>query len=156
VREYIMGARSATSIQSGFLPALQQYLRNFSELYLLRTELIVPQDRIDNIFEPTVEAQLLRIIQEALTNTRKHAQAQCVEVHIQCDSHRAQVIVKDDGLGFDPALLANGERQKYGLGFMRERAEGVNGSVEIHSAPGKGTRVVVDIPLRGSYAGTSG
>ena len=72
VREYILGARSATSIQSGFLPALQQYLQDFSELYSLRTELIVPQDRIDNIFEPTVEVQLLRIIQEG---ANQHAQA---------------------------------------------------------------------------------
>ena len=148
VREYILGAKSAISAQPGFLPALQRYLQDFSRYYSLRTELIVPPDWNDDILEPTAEAQLLRIIQEALTNARKHAQARCVEVVIQCDTDRAQVIVQDDGVGFDPALLAGEERQKYGLGFMRERAEGVNGSLEIHSALGQGARVVVDVPLK--------
>jgi signal transduction histidine kinase len=148
VREYILGARSAITAQTGFLPALQCYLQDFSRLYSLRTELVAPADWADDLLDPTAEAQLLRIIQEALTNARKHARAECVEVVLQYDTDYARVVVQDDGVGFDPALLGNEERQKYGLGFMRERAAGVNGSVDIQSAPGQGTRVIVGVPLK--------
>ncbi|MBM4465798.1 MAG: PAS domain S-box protein [Chloroflexi bacterium] len=148
VREYILGAKSATSTQPGFLPALRQYLQRFAETYSLRTELMVPPGLHDGSLEPTVEAQLLRIIQEALTNTRKHAHARGVQVSVQLHTDYAQVIVQDDGVGFDPALLAKAEGQKYGLGFMRERAEEVGGSVEIRSVPGAGTQVVICVPRR--------
>ena len=149
VREYILGARSAVAGQPGFLPALREYMKRFSENYDLRAELIEPPNWSDDILEATVAAQLLRVIQEALTNARKHARAHCVQVTIHFDGQRAQGFVQDDGVGFDPSLLATTEGQKYGLGFMRERAEEVGGSVVIHSAPGRGTRVVVEVPVRG-------
>jgi signal transduction histidine kinase len=148
VREYILGAKSAAPTQPGFLPVLRQYLHRFSEHYALRTELIAPPDWMDDVLEPTVEAQLLRIIQEALTNARKHAHALCVQISIVLEESQAQIIVQDDGVGFDPRLLATAEGLKYGLGFMRERAEEVGGSVEIHSAPGAGTRVIICVPRR--------
>lgn len=147
VREYILSARSGTS-EPGLLPALRQYLQRFGETYKIRTALILPPELTDGAFEATVEAQLLRIIQEALTNARKHERAQCVQVSICLEDSRAQIIVQDDGAGFDPTLLATAEGQKYGLGFMRERAEEVGGSVEIHSAPGAGTRVIIYVPRR--------
>lgn len=148
VREYILGARSGTSAEPGLLPALRQYLQRFGETYQIRTELITPPELSDGAFEPTLEAQLLRIIQEALTNARKHARAQSVQVRFYLEEGRAQIIVQDDGAGFDPALLAATEGQKYGLGFMRERAEEVGARVEIQSAPGAGTRVIIDAPRR--------
>lgn len=148
MREYILGAKTTAAGQPGFLPMLQQYLQRFSQQYALRTELIAPPKGIDEFLEPTVEAQLLRIIQEALTNTRKHACARCAQVLIHFEDSRAQVTIQDDGVGFDPARLANEEGQKYGLGFMRERAEEVGGSVAIYSTQGEGTRVVVNVPLK--------
>jgi len=148
VREYMLGARSATSAQPGFSGALRQYLRRFSEQYGLRTDLAAPPDWSDEVLEPTVQAQLLRIIQEALANARKHARAQAVQVSVQLPPDHAQVTVLDDGVGFDPALLTGAEGQKYGLGFMRERAQEVGGSVEIYSAPGAGTQVLICVPRR--------
>jgi PAS domain S-box-containing protein len=155
VREYILGAKATSSGQPGFLAALRQYLQRFSELYGLRAGLIEPPAWNDALLEPTVAAQLLRIIQEALTNVRKHAQATCVQVILQFDGTCAQVIVQDDGIGFDPALLPNEMGQKYGLGFLCERAAEVGGSIAIHSAPGQGTRVVVDVPRR-DHASSAG
>jgi len=148
VREYILGARSAASAQPGFLPTLQQYLQRFSQQYGLRAELIAPPDWGDDLMEPTAEAQVLRITQEALTNARKHANADCVQVSMLMATNHVQVTVQDDGAGFDPALLATVEGQKYGLGFMRERAEEVGGSVEIRSTPGAGTQVLISVPRR--------
>ncbi len=148
VREYILGAKTTASGQPGFLAALRQYLQRFSEVYGMRAGLVELPGWDDNWLEPTVAAQLLRIIQEALTNVRKHARATRVQVVIQIDAACVQVTVQDDGVGFDPALVPNGMGQKYGLGFSRERAAEVGGSVAIHSAPGQGTRVVVDVPRR--------
>jgi len=148
VREYLLGAKIATSWQPGFLAGLRQYLNRFSEVYELCTELVEPPGWRDGLLEPTVETQLLRIIQEALTNVRKHARATCVQVIIEPDGPRAKVTIQDNGIGFDPVLLPDGMGQKYGLFFLCERAAEVGGSVAIHSAPGQGTRVVVDVPRR--------
>ncbi len=148
VREYILGAQGEKAGEASFLSALAQYLRRFGNHYDIVTELRVPLELSDGVFEPMVEAQLLRIIQEALTNVRKHARTRRVQVNLSvCDS-RAEVIVQDDGAGFDPVLLQTVEGQKFGLRFMRERAAEVGGSVQVHSAPGEGTRVVICVPLR--------
>jgi PAS domain S-box-containing protein len=137
VREYLLGAKTPPPELPGFLPMLQEYLQRYSKQYGLRTEVIVPPEGIDGIFEPTVKAQLLRIIQEALTNARKHAQAQCVQVLIQLDDGRAQVIVQDDGVGFDPKRVVSGDGQRKEVGFCVSEPKG-NGSVEILSSPGRG------------------
>jgi signal transduction histidine kinase len=149
VREYIMGAKLTASDQPGFLPALRLYLQRFSQEYELRTELLEPPGWSDDFLEATVEAQLLRVIQEALTNARKHAQARCVQVRLEVEDSRARVIIQDDGVGFDPALITTATSQKYGLGFMHERAAEVGGCVAILSTPGQGTQVVVEVPVRG-------
>ena len=134
--------------EAGFLPALAQYLRRFGENYGIATELSAPPELSDGAFEPMVAAQLLRIIQEALTNVRKHTRARCVHVSLRCSDGRAEAIVQDDGAGFDPEVLETAEGQKFGLRFMRERAAEVGGSVEVRSAPGEGTQVIICVPLR--------
>jgi two-component system, NarL family, sensor histidine kinase DegS len=59
-----------------------------------------------------------------------------------------QVIIQDDGVGFNPELLVSGKGQKYGLGFMRQRAEEAGGSVQIQSEPGQEVHVVVEVPVK--------
>jgi signal transduction histidine kinase len=148
VCEYILGARAGMSTSSGFFPALEDYLQRLRENYGLATKLNVSPELADGAFPPMVEAQLLRIIQEALTNVRKHARATGVDIRISVRDGLAAAIVQDDGAGFDPALLETASGQKFGLRFMRERAEEVGGTVQVHSAPGAGTRVVISVPLR--------
>jgi len=147
VREYILGARSGTGAEAALVPVLRRYLAQFGEAYKIQAELIVSPEWTGSVLEPTVRAQVLRIVQEALTNARKHAHAQSVQVTLGLEEGLARIVVHDDGVGFDPALLATAH-DKYGLRFMRERAEEVGGRVEIHSAPGQGTRVVVQVPVR--------
>ncbi len=148
VREYILGAQGERAGEAGFLSALAQYLQRFGNHYGVATELSVSPELSDGAFEPMVEAQLLRIIQEALTNVRKHARARSVRISLSVYDSCAEAIVQDDGAGLDPALLDTTEGQKFGLRFMRERAEEVGGSVRIHSAPGEGTQVIIGVPLR--------
>ncbi len=147
VREYILGARSGTGAEAGLVPALRRYLAQFGEAYKIQAELIVSPEWTGSVLEPTVRAQVLRIVQEALTNARKHARARCVQVSLGLEEGLARIVVHDDGVGFDPTLLATADGLKYGLRFMRDRAQEVGGSVEIDSAPGQGTRVVVQVPV---------
>jgi signal transduction histidine kinase len=148
VREYILGARTGVPGEVPFVPALRDCLRQFGENHGIATELNVSPELADGVFEPMAVAQLRRIIQEALTNVRKHARARRVDVRIAVAGGRAETTVQDDGAGFDPALVQPADGRRFGLEVMRERAEEVGGSVQIHSAPGRGTRVAITMPLR--------
>jgi PAS domain S-box-containing protein len=86
--------------------------------------------------------ELLRVLQEALTNTRRHSGARNVEVRLGTEGGEILAEVSDDGRGFDMASVRTG----VGLSAMRERIEGVGGTLAIHGRPGEGTRVVVSIP----------
>ena len=148
VREYILGMKTSVSPEWGFFPALEQYLQRFSQNYGIQIALSLPDDRAECPFMPAVEVQLLRIIQEALTNVRKHAGARSVQVLFTFSADQAQVLIEDDGCGFDPARLTTSDGQHFGARIMRERAEEVGGTLEVRSAPGQGTKVIVQIPLR--------
>lgn len=101
----------------------------------------------EGTFERLVAVQLLPIVQEALTNVWKHAQASHVRIAIACEDDRVSVSVRDDGQGFDPLAHADGRGEHVGLWVMRERAQDVGGSVRLRSAPGCGTDVVAWVPI---------
>jgi PAS domain S-box-containing protein len=152
VREYIASAKGATSSRSGFFTTLAHYLQRFSQNYKIHTELTVSEDLAEDALEPAVEVQLVRIIQEALVNVRKHAGASSVRVSLAVEGGQPagqvmQVMVQDDGRGFEPARPSAGGAQSFGLSIMRERAEGIGSRLEIRSAPGQGTSVIVWVPL---------
>ncbi len=103
---------------------------------------------IPDHLEPHLTNQLAKIIQEALANIRKHAQAEHVHVSLtgQDFPHRLKLLIEDDGRGFDAsAPLLQG--QHYGMNTMRERCALVGGTLEVTSEPGKGTQIVVEVPL---------
>ena len=105
----------------------------------------MPPELKDGCFEPAAAVQLLRIIQEALSNVRKHSHAAHVRVSLAARDGAAEVTIADDGRGFTPGPSgSNG----FGLRFMAERAAQVGGTCRVSSASGQGTRVVVWIPLR--------
>jgi signal transduction histidine kinase len=91
-----------------------------------------------------IETELFRIAQEAVTNAIRHAAAGEIGIILQRRDARLQLIVEDDGRGFDPAAAERGER--LGLAVMRERVENLGGTLLIESAPGRGTTVVVEVP----------
>jgi two-component system sensor histidine kinase UhpB len=90
---------------------------------------------------PAVEISLFRIAQEALANAAKHAHAKRVEVTLTNTSERVTLTIADDGTGFDAARLGVAS---WGITIMRERAEAARAALCIESAPGRGTRVVVE------------
>jgi signal transduction histidine kinase len=92
-----------------------------------------------------LDVELLRVLQEALVNARRHSAARRVEVILSTEQRRLRAEVADDGRGFDPASVQGG----LGVSGMRERASALGGRLEIESAPGKGTSVKVEAPLSG-------
>ena len=148
VRDYLLGLDTHPPAETAFFSALRDYLRRFGEAYLIETDLRVSPEMTGCALGPIAQVQLLRIIQEALTNTRKHAAARRVCVSASAANGRARIVIQDDGHGFDAAQAAQGPGQHYGLGFMRERAAEVGGSVEIDSAPSQGTRVTIEVPRK--------
>jgi two-component system sensor histidine kinase DegS len=90
---------------------------------------------------------VLRVLQEALQNVRKHAGARHVWMATRLEDARWILEVRDDGRGFDPDTVTAPGRRTFGLQFMRERAELVRGTFEIRSRPASGTVVVLDIPV---------
>ena len=91
---------------------------------------------------------VLRVLQEAIQNVRKHADARHVVLATRRDGARWILEVRDDGRGFDPDAPADRGRRTFGLQFMRERAELVRATFQIRSQPANGTVVVLDVPVR--------
>jgi two-component system nitrate/nitrite sensor histidine kinase NarX len=111
----------------------------------IQVELILADGQPATALAPTVEVQLLRIIQEALTNIRKHARAQHVRVSLQSGPASVEVTIEDDGVGFEPDVPA-GDGRTFGLRIMRERGKEIGGVLEVSSAPGRGTYIRVQAP----------
>jgi signal transduction histidine kinase/ligand-binding sensor domain-containing protein len=96
---------------------------------------------------PTIERDLLRIFQEALTNSVKHAHASTVYVELKFSPHTIALTVRDDGRGFDPDSLSPAGSGHYGLIGMRERAERIGGHLTLNTRPGEGTELLVEVPI---------
>jgi signal transduction histidine kinase len=131
----------------GLPSAVEWYLRGFGARHEISAELL--HDRMDERFTPDVEASVYRIVQEALTNVAKHARATTCRVYLQRLPHTILITVEDNGAGFDAAASgAQAPRAGIGLVGIRERAAQLRGTVRLESAPGKGTRLTVELPAR--------
>jgi signal transduction histidine kinase len=103
---------------------------------------------------PQQEVTLLRALQEGLSNVFKHADAGEVIVTLSYMADQVALDIQDDGDGFDvQALDTAGEAGGYGLQVMRQRAEQVGGKVYIESNPGKGTTLVIQLPIDDAEGG---
>ena len=146
VREYLLGVKSHFSAEEGLLTALRQYLVQYHQDYGINVELVVPPELEKKRIDSTFAAQLQPIIQEALTNVRKHSGARSAQIIFSFSNGEIQVIIQDDGRGFDSEKIA--ATQGFGLRSMRGRAEMVGGRLEVNSTPGKGTQVIIRAPLQ--------
>jgi signal transduction histidine kinase len=99
-----------------------------------------------------VLAEITRICGEALINVARHARATAVDAVITFGEQQFRLLIRDDGVGIESSILAHGGKQDhFGLIGMRERAEGIGGTLSIDSRPGKGTDVVLTLPARRAY-----
>ncbi len=146
VRQAIFGLRTIVSRTLGLIPTLTEYLHEFSEQSEIPVELQMAQESAPRV-SPAVEIQLIRIIQEALANVRKHAEAKRAWVRFEVEAGQVKVTIEDDGRGFDPEQVRDHKGLRFGIQTMRERVEGVGGTLEINTGPGKGTRVIARLPV---------
>jgi signal transduction histidine kinase len=145
-RELILGLNSKSGPDRELVPALDDYIRRFSQLSGITTTF--EPDGIEGArLAPLTEVQLIRVVQEALSNVRKHAQAGHAQVRFERADEFARVTVEDDGQGFDLAQVARGQWPRFGMQSMRERVESVGGTMSVRSVQGQGTKVTVQIPI---------
>ncbi len=126
---------------------LTEYVINFERYSDIPTEVI--NESIDRIQVPDgSDLQLLRIVQEALANVRKHAGATRATVMLQVNQQKTLIVtIRDNGVGFDPAENLSDRKPHFGLETMSERASAIGASFEIISEKGQGTKVIVRLPL---------
>lgn len=135
--------------QGQFLPMLQEFLDDYRVHSGLAVGLTI-DDRASLRFSPEASVQLVRIVQEALTNVRKHARASQACITAEPDGDWTRISVQDDGEGFDPAQAVTPGSRQFGLSIMRGRAESVGATLEIDARPGHGSRVTVRAPVVGA------
>lgn len=150
VRESITGLR-LTLPEHGLFPTLEDYLAQYEKNYGIETKLIKPEGSEVAGLDPQVETQLLSILQEALSNVRKHASARHVEVKFAIVPGWVNVTLSDDGTGFDPNAHPEAPGEHFGLRVMHERAEEIGGVLSVNSVPGQGTQVKVRVPIKEKY-----
>ena len=144
VRESIVGLRTLPEEGRTLREALLEFVERWKE-----QSGVVAAVNIDSSMKlrAAVELQLIRIVQESLTNVRKHAKASRVWIDIKRDGETLRACVKDDGLGFLRTDPKRGEFPRFGLTTMHERAESIGGALLIDSTPGQGTTVNFEMPL---------
>jgi two-component system sensor histidine kinase UhpB len=131
----------------GLVPAVRSLVDEFADRTAVKVSLVF--ERLPEKLHVDVELNLYRILQEALGNIERHARAGEVAVRLSKEGAILRACIGDNGRGFDPQRpRADGERLGMGLVDMRERAEFVGGRCAVTSAPGNGTEIVIEIPLR--------
>ena len=138
VRSFIATLRPP-SVEVGLKQAITAAAAEFTAKHAIAVEVSVPG--IDARVPAEAKAPILRVVQEALQNVRKHAAASTVRISLE-DDH---LVIVDNGRGFDVMRLASATRN-FGLQFMRERAELMGSSLQIESRQGEGTRILLRIP----------
>jgi signal transduction histidine kinase len=142
IRRLVHDLRPVALDELGLVPALRQHLARCEQEHGLVVDLMAEAG--ERLPAP-VETALFRIVQEAVNNVLRHAQAQHVAVTLVRQADHVELRIADDGQGFDLQLPRSGRH--VGLWSMRERVEQLGGQFEVRSAPGQGTAVTARVPL---------
>ena len=146
VRNVAASLRPA-ALDMGIQPALEWLVDEFRRHAGIGATLLVVEENI--VLDDDSQTAIFRIVQESLTNVARHAAATDVTVTLDSSDAYCRVTVQDDGVGFDPGQVG---KSSLGLVGMRERVLMVGGAIDIDSAPGRGTTVVVRVPLGATSA----
>lgn len=150
VRDVMSDLRPVVLDEYGLIAALKTYLSRFEARYNVHVEFREAGHTLPRLGD-AMEMTILRIAQEALLNTARHAQAQNVSVALRLEKECIVLTIEDDGIGF-PTDIEASRPGPHGLLIMRERAEAVGGTLQITSVPAEGTTIEVSLPA-GSDAG---
>jgi PAS domain S-box-containing protein len=138
--------RPAVLDDLGLVVTLDNFVRDWSKEFRIAAEF--HSRGLESFRLPLeIETNLYRIVQEALNNVYKHARAHRVGVILERRDDQAVLIVEDDGVGFDPTETDVADRERIGLVGIRERAAIIGSTLEVETAPGRGTTIFVRFPL---------
>jgi PAS domain S-box-containing protein len=148
VRDISLDLRPSILDDLGLEPALRWYTERQAALVELKVEFHA--DQLEQRLDPVIETECFRIAQEALTNVVRHAQAKVVTVELREEDGQIHLRVRDDGVGFDVAVVREKAVRGTSLGLlsMEERAVLAGGRLEFNSVPGQGTEVHAWFPLK--------
>ena len=144
VRNFIFELRPMMLDDLGLVPTVRRYADAFKEQAGLDISVTVTGS--ERRLEPYLEVMLFRAIQELLGNAARHSQGTLVKVILDLGEERVRVSVDDNGKGFDPDSIQQGN--SLGLKLIRERTEMLGGNFEVDSAVGKGARILFAVPAR--------
>jgi len=147
VRAISHALRPGALEQVGLTKAIESMIEQIAETST--TKFSTEIENIDDLLAPDIEINLYRIVQEALNNVMKHAQASRVIVEMRREPAGLRVSILDNGRGFDPMRTDRDGEAEPGLGLagMGERAKVLGGRIGLQTAPGKGTRLTLTVPL---------
>lgn len=147
LRNIIFGLRPSILDDLGLVPAIRWYARTNLEPFGINVVIEVPQE--DLHIPEELSTMLFRISQEAINNIRRHSEANTATISLIKANGSIQLLIKDNGKGFDVSKSARQalSRQHLGLLGIQERIELVGGNATVESHPGKGTRILVTAPL---------
>jgi two-component system, NarL family, nitrate/nitrite sensor histidine kinase NarX len=148
VRELLLNFRSRLA-EDDLIGALKRTIEKFRRQTDIETRLVIDGDGPP--FPREEQLQVLFIVQEALSNIRKHAEAHTVEIHIE-NRQDFMLNIRDNGVGFDSRTLLEKKDSHVGLKIMRERAHRIHASLAVTSEPGKGTTVSLQLPREHRHA----
>ncbi len=147
IRSMLFTLRPIILEREGLVAALNQYAENLQENDGLPVE--IHAERYQDCLDSETEGVIFAILEESINNARKHAEASIIRVQLRVENDLVVAQVMDDGGGFDVKAVEKdyGSRGSLGLLNLKERAELVGGTLNIESAPGRGTRVTLLVPL---------
>ena len=156
MRELSIELRPPMLDDLGLIPTLRWYANRFANRLVIDVKVEV--SNLEGPLNAELETTLYRVVQEALTNIARHAQATNVRLRLAGGSSAVDLYVEDDGVGFDMTQVRKPGATNYGMGLfgMRERVLFMGGQFEIRSQPGHGTRLYIQVPLQCSMAMTRG
>lgn len=150
-RRTVAGLRS-TPGNAGLATAIAHAAKQASDSNGIQVSLDLPP--LNQVIPMEVEYHLLRIAQEAISNTIKHSGARHLDIQLQLRGRRIHLRVADDGRGFAPEALESQPPGHYGLIGIRERVLQIHGTLTLTSTPGQGTVVQVDVPIGSGILGS--
>jgi signal transduction histidine kinase len=136
------------SLQDALAGLTQNNLNGYSSQFSFHSTIAAPLHLPPSQFD-----QIVSLVQEALLNAQKHAAAKRISIQLAELETGYQVVIQDDGCGFDVASVADQSGNHFGLSIMRARAEHLGGELVIKSAPGSGTRILLSWPDSTAFAG---
>jgi two-component system sensor histidine kinase DegS len=142
-RMLIFGLRPMALDDLGLAPTIKRLLDVMRERTGVLSDVHISGQ--EQRFDPSIEIGIFRVVQEALTNIEKHAQASSVRVRLDFRQQTISVLIEDDGSGFDTSVSAGAEH--FGLTGMKERISLIGGEIKISSHPGRGTKVYIHVRL---------